>query len=200
VLLFRRLLRAPAAGLHPEKKTTAFKERDEKQRADFLGKLSGIAPGKVSYVDETGIEEFLHRPRAWSPAGVPVAGWVSGRRSRRTGLVACLRLGEIVAPMRYRGTMDAHVFEAWFGGMLLPRLGQGHVVVMDNASFHRKARLCSMASGHGCEILFLPPYSPDLNPIEKFWARLKRKLRRIMRQCKSLAKALGKAFKNFVCV
>ena len=112
------------------------------------------------------------------------------------GMAACLRQGEIVAPMRYSGTMDAELFEAWFGGMLLPRLGRGQVVVMDNASFHRKARLREIAAAHGCEILFLPPYSPDLNPIEKFWARLKATLRRIMRKCRSLTRAINRAFKE----
>jgi len=158
-----------------------------------------MAPGKPAYVDETGIEAFLHRPRAWSPAGVAVPGWVSGRRFERMGMVACQRCGEILAPMRYRGTMDAHTFEAWFGRMLLPRLGKGQVVVMDNAAFHRKARLRAMAAEHGCEVLFLPPYSPDLNPIEKFWARLKAKLRNILHRCQSLAKALKKVFREIAC-
>ena len=101
--------------------------------------------------------------------------------------------------MRYPGTMDAQTFEAWFGGMLLPRLGPGHVVVLDNAAFHRKARLRAMAAEHGCVVLFLPPYSPDLNPIEKFWARLKAKLRNLMRRCQSLARAITKAFHEIAC-
>jgi transposase len=148
---------------------------------------------------EITIEEFMHRPRAWSQAGVAVPGWVSGRKFQRTGLVACLRQGEVVAPMQYSGTMDAQLFEAWFGEMLLPGLGEGYVVVMDNAAFHRKARLREMAAAHGCGVLFLPSYSPDLNPIEKFWARLKRRLRKIMQTCKSLTNAIGKAFKEMAC-
>lgn len=115
------------------------------------------------------------------------------------GVVACRRRGEIVAPMCYEGTMDSQAFEAWFGAMLLARLGKGHVIVMDNASFHRKQRLCAMAEQHGCRILFLPPYSPDLNPIEKFWAKLKSMLRKIMPKCKSLTKAIKKAFNGIRC-
>ncbi|MCL2103987.1 MAG: transposase [Kiritimatiellaeota bacterium] len=196
MLAFRRLLRVTTAWLHPEKKTTAFRERDEKQREAFLATIAGIVPEKLAYVDETGIETFRHRPCAGSPAGVAVPGWVSGRKFEHTGMVACR---QIVAPMRYAGTMDAHLFEAWFGRLLLPRLGKGHVVVMDNATFHRKARLRAMAAEHGCAVLFLPPYSPDLNPVEKFWARRKAKLRKIMCRCQSLASAVNKASQEIVC-
>ena len=67
-------------------------------------------------------------------------------------------------------------FEAWFENHLIPLLKQGTVVVMDNASFHRKNRLNDIAKKYGIKIIFLPPYSPELNPIEHFWNWLKKKI------------------------
>lgn len=98
--------------------------------------------------------------------------------------------------MRYEGTMDAAFFEAWFVRMLLPCLRAGDTVVLDNASFHRKAVLRELAHKAGCQILFLPPYSPDLNPIEKFWAWLKGRLRKILPLFASLQKAIDDCLKD----
>ena len=74
--------------------------------------------------------------------------------------------------MYYERSTDSAVFEVWFEGRLMPALSRGHVVIMDNAQFHRKAELRNIASRYGILVLFLPPYSPDYNPIEKLWANM----------------------------
>ena len=84
--------------------------------------------------------------------------------------------------------------EFWFSNQFLPSLDKGTVVVMDNASFHSQRRLFSAAQNAGCKLLFLPPYSPELNPIEKFWAWLKRFLRKILPSAISFDEALFTAF------
>ena len=101
---------------------------------------------------------------------------------------------KILAPFQYSGTMDSSLFEFWFSNQLLPSLDKGTVIVMDNASFHSKKRLLSAAQFAGCRLLFLPPYSPELNPIEKFWAWLKRFLRKILPEASSFDDALFTAF------
>jgi isftu1 transposase len=73
-------------------------------------------------------------------------------------------------------------------------LSVGDVVVLDNASFHKDPNLREIAKEHGVAIIFLPAYSPDLNPIEKFWANLKRNIRKIIKKCKSLQEAITLAF------
>jgi len=78
--------------------------------------------------------------------------------------------------MEYGGTTDHIVFETWFVKMLLPALPSGSTIIMDNASFHRKKVLAKLAKDKNCNILFLPPYSPDYNPIENVWANLKKKI------------------------
>ena len=101
---------------------------------------------------------------------------------------------KILAPFQYSGTMDSSLFEFWFSHQLLPSLDKGTVIVMDNASFHSKRGLLFAAQNAGCTLLFLPPYSPELNPIEKFWAWLKRFLRKILPLPLSFDDALFTAF------
>ena len=89
---------------------------------------------------------------------------------------------------------DSSLFEFWFSNQLLPSLDKGTVIVMDNAAFHSKKRLLSAAQIAGCKLLFFPPYSPELSPIEKFWARLKRFLHKILPAASSFDDALFTAF------
>lgn len=123
-------------------------------------------------MDETGIDTYLHREHGWSLRGKPLMGTVSGRKFKRTGIVAAQMGKSIIAPLQYDGTMDSALFEVWFATRLLPNLPGNTLVVMDNASFHRKSKLLPLAQQAGIRLVFLPPYSPDLNPIEHFWAWL----------------------------
>ena len=101
---------------------------------------------------------------------------------------------KLLAPFQYSGTMNSTLFAFWFTEQLLPSLEKGTVIVMDNASFHSKKRLICAAQNAGCKLLFLPPYSPELNPIEKFWAWLKRFLRNALPFSPSFDDALLDAF------
>ena len=102
--------------------------------------------------------------------------------------------GKWVAPMQYGGSTDSNLFEFWFENCLLKEVKRGQFIILDNASFHRKTRLLELASKKSCQIIFLPPYSPDLNPLEKKWAWLKKKLREILSKFESLEDALWSAF------
>ena len=76
--------------------------------------------------------------------------------------------------MVFNGSCNTELFEAWIEQFLIKELKPGQVVVMDNASFHRSQKTKGLIESVGCRVIFLPPYSPDLNPIEKFWAHMKR--------------------------
>ena len=75
--------------------------------------------------------------------------------------------------MQYEGNIDSVLFEHWFSSCFLANIPKNSVIVMDNAPFHRKQNLLHFSANHNCNLLFLPPYSPDLNPIENMWANLK---------------------------
>ena len=144
-------------------------------------------------MDETGIDEYLHREYGRAKRGEPVYSRVSGRKYKRTGIVAAQMGKHITAPLQYNGTMDSALFEMWFEQLLLPVLPQNTVIVMDNASFHRR-KLISVAESAGHTLLFLPSYSPELNPIENFWSWLKRHLRKILPAFSSFDDALLECF------
>jgi len=99
-------------------------------------------------VDETGIDQYLYRQYGYAPRGKLVHGLIRGRRYARVGVVAARMGKEIVAPCRYDGTMDHKLFEDWFENNLFPALPKGTVIVMDNASFHRKEQLHSLAQSY----------------------------------------------------
>ena len=146
------------------------------------------------YVDECGIDQYLYREFAYSPRGQKVVAKVSGKKFKRTNIVAGICQGEWLAPMEYNGTTDSVLFELWFQSCLLQEVSRGSVIVLDNATFHKKTVLPDLAKGYGCEVLFLPPYSPDLNPIEKKWAWLKKRLRNILPDSSSFQDAFATCF------
>jgi transposase len=145
-------------------------------------------------VDETGVDDFLYREYGWSARGERVFGIISGRKFKRTGIVAAQLGRTIIEPLQYNGTMDSALFEAWFEMRLLRALPPKSVIVMDNASFHRKSKLIPLAEKAGFRLIFLPPYSPNLNPIEHFWAWLKRHLCKTLHLHSSFNNALSSAF------
>ena len=177
-----------------KKKTTGYQEQDQEKVAAYQEQIKDVPAEKIAYVDECGIDTYLYREYGYAPRGQQVFGQISGRKYKRCGIVAAKMADKVLAPFQYSGTMDSRLFEFWFINYLLPVLDKGSVIVMDNASFHSKKRLISAAQNVGCKLLFLPPYSPELNPIEHFWAWLKRFLRKILPASTSFDDALFTAF------
>jgi transposase len=159
-----------------------------------MKKIEAIPKSRIAYVDECGIDKYIYREYGWSPRGEKIYSTISGRKYKRVGIVAAQLEKEIIAPLQYDGAMDSILFEAWFEQRLLPSLPANTVIVMDNATFHRKRKLIPMANGRGHEIIFLPPYSPELNLIENFWAWLKRRLKKVIYQFDSLDDAISDSF------
>jgi transposase len=110
--------------------------------------------------------------------------------------VAAVRLGDgLVAPFTIDAAVDGEVFDAYVDRVLAPTLRPGDVVVMDNLSAHKRPRVRELIEAAGAAVLYLPPYSPDLNPIEMMWSKVKRLLRTIAaRTVDALHDAFGRAF------
>lgn len=155
-------------------------ERNEELRSEFLEIVDSFPEYKLYYVDECGLDKYIYREYAYSVRGVPVSGKISGKKFKRINVVAAKCGNKIVAPMIYDGTTDSVLFEYWFENMLLKSIPKYSIIILDNATFHRKIKLHGLAEQAMCQVLFLPPYSPDLNPIENYWAWLKNKLRNIL--------------------
>ena len=98
--------------------------------------------------------------------------------------------------MTYKGTCNSALFEIWVEKILLPELMPGQIIIMDNATFHKSERTKMLIESVGCELLFLPPYSPDFNPIEKFWAWFKGQVREVIGTFLSLEEAINHVFNS----
>jgi len=142
-----------------------------------LTRSKTFPPEDIVWVDESGANEFYTREYGLAPRGVKVYGEVSGKRYKRTNIVSAQCAGEVIAPCIYGWGTKSAWFEVWFEWHLCPELRSGKVVVMDNALFHRKPVLEKIAAFYGLHIMWLPPYSPDLNHIELLWANMKKWLR-----------------------
>ena len=132
----------------------------------------------------------MYRQYARSKRGKRVNIRISGKHHARIGLVAAQRESALLAPHTYSGTMKASVFEDWFENKLLSCLPKGHVIIMDNAAFHKKEVLQNLAGKYSQKLIFLPPYSPEYNPIEHTWSAVKRKITGCIHRCDSVAQAL----------
>lgn len=135
-----------------------------------------MAQGKeLIYVDECGFAASVTRRYGYAAQGERVPGLCAGERGTRTSLLAARLQGQLEATLLFEGTCETHVFNFWVKKMLCPHLTSNHVVVLDNASFHKSAVTQQLIEKTGAAVLFLPTYSPDLNPIEHDFAALKKR-------------------------
>ena len=126
----------------------------------------------------------------WNEKGQRFHALKSGRREGRVNIIAALCNQNLIAPFTVEGACNRMVFETWLETCLLPTLQPGQVVVMDNATFHKGGRIQQLIQDAGCELLYLPPYSPDLNLIEKCWSWLKSQIRKKLEQFNCLRDAI----------
>jgi len=155
-----------------------------------LAQIAGLKPKNIVYIDETGFDEYYSRTYGYSKRGQTIIGKVYGRKIFRINLVAGLVNGKIIAEKLYKENTSCVLFEAWFESELLPQIKKKSIIVLDNATFHRKKILRILAKRRKCHVIFLPPYSPDLNPIEKKWANTKKFLKNNIRNYKTLQDAI----------
>ena len=186
--------RLPEIKNHTKKKATTYKEQDPQRVAEYDEKIKEIPEEKRVYVDEAGFDSYLFRKYARAPRGQKVHEAVKGKKYQRTSIVAGKLGHKIIAPLEYSGTMHGEFFEVWFEKHLIPSLSEDTVIILDNASFHRKKRLYEIAGRYKKKIMFLPPYSPELNPIEHFWYWLKKTKADMLRSCSDLSSAIFEAF------
>jgi transposase len=150
------------------------------------------------FIDETGLSTKMARLRGRAPrgercrAGVPHGHW------KTTTFTGALRLTGMTAPFVYDGAMNGNVFVAYVEQVLVPTLSEGDVVVMDNLPAHKAAGVRDAIEAAGASLLYLPPYSPDFNPIENALAKLKAILRaKAERTIKALWDAVGSIIELF---
>ena len=131
------------------------------------------------FIDESGFHTSMTRLRARAPRGERAYGKVPRNRGKNTTLIASVTLeGVIGASMTIEGATDAQAFEAYVEHFLAPTLAKGQVVVLDGLGAHRTDRVRDLIEERGADVLFLPSYSPDLNPIEEAFSKIKNIVRK----------------------
>ena len=160
-----------------QKKTYGYCQRDEEKRQAFVTQLSPLSPENIVYLDESGMDSRDQYDYGWNELGQRFHALKSGRRQGRVNMIAALCNQNLIAPFTIEGACNRTVFETWLENCLLPSLKIGQVVVMDNATFHKGGRISELIENAGCNLLYLPPYSPDLNKIEQCWSWLKSRIR-----------------------
>ena len=163
-----------------KKKALHAQERDtprvRRKRRAFRKEVATLDPASLVFVDETGAHTAMTRTYGRAPRGQRVQGSVPGHWKSVT-LIAGLRLSGVVAPLAFEGATDTPAFEGYVAQALAPQLRPGEVVIWDNLKPHQAAEARRAVEGTGAILMPLPPYSPDLTPIEEMWSKVKGWLR-----------------------
>jgi transposase len=147
---------------------------------------------KLIFIDETWVKTNMVGLHGWAPRGERLIDKTAHGHWKTSTFLAGLRHDGVIAPGVFDGAINGASFLAWVEQVLVPTLQPGNIVVMDNLSSHKRAAVKQAITAAGAALLFLPPYSPDLNPIEMLFAKFKARLRSLReRTVDGLWKALG---------
>jgi transposase len=149
--------------------------RRREQWKKYQGRLD---PRRLVFIDETWAKTNMTPIRGWAPRGQKLVARAPFGKWRTLTFLAALRYDRIDAPCVLDGPINGQSFTAWVEQFLVPTLNPGDVVIMDNLGSHKGAAVRDAIRSVGARLLFLPPYSPDLNPIEQVFAKLKLLLRK----------------------
>jgi transposase len=161
-----------------EKKTLEASERKEEERIQWREQAKELDTSKLIFLDESGSNIALTRLYARAPRGKRVRGSIPRNRRKNVTLLASLSLSGIGETMMIEGSANAQVFEIYIEQILAPSLQTGQIIIMDNLSTHKGQKVRKVIEARGCQLLFLPAYSPDFSPIEEAFSKVKAALRR----------------------
>ena len=149
---------------------------------------------QLVFVDEMGTNTSLSAVYAWAPKGQRAYWCVPRNRGANTTVLSSMSIEGMGPSLSVEGTTTSVLFETYVEQVLAPELRKGQVVVMDNLTAHKGERVKELIEEQGCELIYLPPYSPDLNPIEEAFSKVKRLLRKAETRTKEvLVEAIGSA-------
>jgi transposase len=170
-------------------------ERDEFLRAAWQVLVAGRVEGKrFVFLDECSTNTSLTPLYAWSRRGEQARCCVPRNWGANVTLLSSMTHEGMGPSLAVEGATTREVFETYIEKVLAPALREGQVVVMDNLSSHKGSRIRDLIEGRGCELIYLPPYSPDFNPIEEAFSKIKALLRKAeARSRDALVEAMGRA-------
>jgi transposase len=178
-----------------QKKSQIASERDEQARGLWRWLASRFDARRLVFVDESGFNTSMTRLRARAPRGKRAYGRVPRNRGKNTTLIAAITLqGGMGESMTLEGATDALAFEAYVEHVLAPSLSEGQVVVLDKLVAHRTEKVKDLIEERRADLVFLPSNSPDMNPIEEAFSKIKQLVRKAgARVREALVEAIGRA-------
>ena len=167
------------------------------QRRRWKQAIADVDPSRLVFIDESGAKTNMTRLYGRAPRGKRVIEHAPGGHWCTTTMLCALRCDRIEAPLVIEGAMDSVVFRGYVEQMLIPTVPPGAVVVMDNLAPHKTRGVQEAIEATGATVRYLPPYSPDFNPIESMWSKVKQHLRSAAaRTHRRLVNAVGKALRS----
>jgi transposase len=147
------------------------------KRARWPEQLTGVDPARLVFVDESGANTQMTRWRGRAPRDQRLVAPIPHGHHQTSTLVSAVRLNGPCAPWLFDGAMDGEMFLAWVRQGLVPTLQKDDWVILDNLATHKVQGVREAIEAAGARLLYLPPYSPDFNPIENMWSKIKQILR-----------------------
>jgi transposase len=173
--------RPPALGVAANKKSLHGAERDSERvqqaRTNYHEMIGSLNVSRLKFVDESGVNLAMTRRYGRAPKGVRVVGAVPQNYGQQVTILGALSLAGVGAVMTVEGATDAEVFRAYVKHVLGPTLVPGDIVMLDTLAVHKVNGIQQMLARRRSRLRYLPPYSPDLAPIELCWSKLKTQLR-----------------------
>jgi transposase len=150
---------------------------------------------RLVFIDETGINTGMTRLYGRGARGARVIDHVPDARFERISILSSVRLNGDLVPLVFEGALNGQLFEEYVSQCLVPTLQEGDRVIMDNLTSHQVKGIARLIQAAGADVVYLPPYSPDLNPIEMMWSKIKAQLRKTKARTKQfLDDAIAEAF------
>lgn len=169
----------------------------KRERAKWRRRTRRIDPKRFVFLDESGAKTNMKRLYGWAAKSERLVDAVPGGHWQTTSMLSAIRSDKVATAMVTNGPVDGLVFLGFVQHFLVPVLRPGDIVVMDNLPSHKVKGVREAIESVGAELWYLPPYSPDLNPIEQMWSKVKAMLRRLARRTTdSLYRAIGKALQQ----
>jgi transposase len=165
------------------------------RREEWKSAQPGMDTARLVFLDETGINTGMTRLYGRGTHGARVTDHVPDARFERTSILSSVRLNGDLVPLVFEGSLNGKLFKEYVSKILIPTLQEGDIVIMDNLKSHKVKGIASIIQAAGANVVYLPPYSPDLNPIEMMWSKIKAQLRKTKARTKQLLEdAIAEAF------
>jgi len=172
----------------------------QEKREKFKKHQENLDASKLKFIDQSSVNCGMTRLYGRAPSNERVNDYVPDVRFERTSIIAALGLSGITAPLAFKGTLNGDLFAGWVEQVLAPTLSKGEIVFLDNYSAHKVSGALDPIYDRGAIPIFLPEYSPDLNPIELMWSKVKSILRKLKpRTFEKLMEALKQALDSVTC-